>query len=194
MPSSQLMQSHQCLPGEADEEPRLTLTEQYTGLLLDQPSKGTQCTKVAKLVDAGPGPYVAQQTRFGDRDGDAPFGAIVCGVDQALRDRLEDKCMRPAFEIDVECRWGASIHAMGDALIFAAVELVAERADERDEVTLGTKSRRAPPGHVIDDPDTSDAGGGVDPGATGVVVQAHVAAHHRNLECPAGLADALDRL
>ena len=37
VPPGQLVQSHKCLPGEADDESRLTLTEQYTGLPVNQP-------------------------------------------------------------------------------------------------------------------------------------------------------------
>ena len=59
MPSSQLMQSHQCLPGEADEEPRLTLTEQYTGLPPDQPPNMVRIAPLIEFVDANRGPYVA---------------------------------------------------------------------------------------------------------------------------------------
>ena len=56
MPPCQLVQSHKCLPGEADDESRLTLTEEYTGRPVNQPFTAIE------LVDAHPRAYVAQQT------------------------------------------------------------------------------------------------------------------------------------
>src|SRR4029077_8573712 len=110
MPSGQLMQSHQCLPGEADEEPRLTLTEQYTGLPLRQPSR-------LEFVDSHRGAYVAQQTRLRERDRDASLSAIVRGSDQTRRDRIKDEALHAPFEIDIEIGWAASIDPLRDLLI-----------------------------------------------------------------------------
>src|ERR1700722_21034309 len=83
------------------------------------------------------------------------------------------------------------IHSVGDALIFAAAELVADRSDKGDEVAFSSESRGAAAGNIADDADHPDDDGGIDTGPAGVVVEADVAAHDGNLECAAGFADAL---
>ena len=55
----------------------MTLTEQYTGLLLDQPSKLAELSKLRELIDPNPGAYVAQQTRLRECYRDTALGAVV---------------------------------------------------------------------------------------------------------------------
>ena len=79
-------------------------------------------------------------------------------------------------------------------LVLAATELGIDRPDQRYQVALIAKPCGAAPLHVIDDAHHADDHGRIDPGATGVVVQAHVAAHDRDVERSAGVTDALDRV
>ena len=80
----------------------------------------------------------------------------------------------------------------GDPLILAAVELGVYRSDQRDDVALVAKSGGATPRDIIDDAHHADDDRGIDARATGVVVEADVAAHHRDVQCPARVADAVD--
>ena len=76
----------------------------------------------------------------------------------------------------------ARIDPVSKPLILAAVEFGATGPTSADEVALVAKPGRAAPRDVIDDAHHADDDGRIDAGAAGVVVEAHVAAHHRDIE------------
>ena len=79
--------------------------------------------------------------------------------------------------------------------VLGAAEVVVARADQKHEVALVTESSVKALGVVVDLADHADDWRGIDAGsARGLVVEADIAAHDRDLQRAAGLGQAGDRL
>ncbi len=83
---------------------------------------------------------------------------------------------------------------MDDVRPLGAVELVARRAEEVDVGVVAAEARGRALRDVGHDAEHADDGGRVDRDVTGLVVEADVAAGHRDAEELAALGDAADRL
>ena len=66
------------------------------------------------------------------------------------------------------------------------------RADQQDRLVVGGKADARHLGPVGQQADAADGGGGQDAAAIGLVVERDIARNDREIERPAGLADALD--
>ena len=84
---------------------------------------------------------------------------------------------------------------MLDLQVLASAQVVVARANEQDEIALMLEAGLQAPVVVVDLADHPDHGRRVDGGAArGLVVQAHVTAHYREVQRPACLSQAADSL
>src|SRR5204863_106783 len=144
-------------------------------------------------IDPHPEPGPAEGA-LGERDREPALAHVVQRAQQPLLGGREADPVQALLRLEVDPRRRAAHQAVDHRQVLAPAQLLARAAEKRDHVALGPPPRREMRLHVVEQPHHRDGGRGRDVAPLGLVVEAHVAAHHRRLERDAGVADALHAL
>ena len=134
----------------------------------------------------------ARHGHLGERDGEAPVREVMHRVDGARLDQAADEVAVAALQREVDGRRRALLAALDHRQVGRLAEPALARPDEHQHVALALEGDRRVARDVVEHADAADGRGRQDADAVGLVVERDVARHDREVERPAGLADALE--
>ena len=126
--------------------------------------------------------------------GQSAVGQVVGAGDDRVARRVGQQLGQRALGSEVDLRRQTAEVAVHDVRPLRAGELVAGLAEQEDLLALGDEAGRDALGDVLDDPEHGDDRRGQDGRLAGLVVEADVAAGHRDAELEAGVLQPAARL
>ena len=146
------------------------------------------------IDDRSHAPARASHTRLGQGRGKPPLGHVVGRRQEARLHGRTAGPLDPPLQGQIYRRRLSRHPAVNHLEVLAAAQFAPLRSQQHYQVPFRPEPRRGHPLHVLQQPHHGHRRRGVDGRPVGLVVEADVAAHHRNLQGQAGFAHAEDRL
>jgi hypothetical protein len=148
--------------------------------------------RMCRSVDLDACANSAGHGHFRESHAEAAGGNVMDAGEARCADQLAHKGAAPFFSRQIN-RWRSAFFAAEDVRkILRGAKMCAAAPDDENDVAFIGKRRTGAHGHIRQQANTANCRGRQDRFAVGLIVKRHVARDDREVEFPAGFADAFD--